>query len=130
MNRPKTTTAAAIVLFVLSATNGIGAIPFLMRGAATTDGPPFFVELVIFAAALVGLVSAYGVWRQQRWGALLSIIVCTMTGLVNLPGVLFAPGLFGKGVSAASLLTAIAVIVLLLWPKPRSAPASSQPLGQ
>ena len=83
MNRPKTYTAAAIVQFLLSAMNGIGSIPFLMRGAATPDVPPFFVELVLFATAILGFISAYGVWRNQRWGVLVTISLCILTGLVN-----------------------------------------------
>src|SRR5690349_12544264 len=81
MNRPKTYTAAAIVQFLLSAMNGIGSIPFLMRGAATPDNPPFFVELVLFATAILGFISAYGVWRNQRWGVLVTIGLCILTGL-------------------------------------------------
>jgi uncharacterized membrane protein (DUF2068 family) len=96
-----------------------------MRGAATTEPPPFFVELVIFATALLGIVAAYGVWRSQRWGAILSIIMSIVTGLVNLPGLLFAPGLPGKLASAVSLLLAAAVIVLLLWPRPKPVSVAS-----
>ena len=118
MNRPKTYTAAAIVQFLLSAFNGVLSIPFLMRGSATSDAPPFFVALVLFATAILGFISAYGIWRNQKWGVLVTIGLCIVTGLVNLPGLLFAPGLVGKLVTLASLIPAIAIIVLLLWPKP------------
>ena len=99
-----------------------------MRGAATADAPPFFVELVIFATAILGMLSAYGVWRNQKWGVILTIIICIIIGLVNLPGLLFAPSIVGKLASSASLIPAIIIIALLLWPKPKSAPSSSQAL--
>jgi len=126
--RPKTYTAAAIVQFLLSALNGIVSIPFLMRGAATPDAPPFFVELVLFATAILGFICAYGIWHNQRWGVLVTIILSILTGLVNLPGLLFAPGLVGKLVTMASLIPAITIIVLLLWPRPT--PTSGPPVHQ
>jgi hypothetical protein len=126
MNRPKTYTAAAIVQLLLSALNGIASIPFLMRGAATPDAPPFFVELVLFATAMLGFISAYGIWRNQRWGVLVTIILCILTGLANLPGLLFAPSLVGKLATAASLIPAIVIIALLLWPKPKPISVASQ----
>ncbi len=129
MSRPKTYTAAAILQFLLSAMNAIGSIPFLMRGA-TSEAPPFFVELVLFATAILGFISAYGIWRNQRWGALVSIVLCILTVLVTLPGVLFAPGVIGKVASLATLVPAIAIVVLLLWPKPKPVPASGQVVRQ
>jgi hypothetical protein len=121
MNRPKTYTAAAIVQLLLSALNIIASIPFLMGGAAP-DAPPFLVELVLLATALVGLVSAYGIWRHQRWSVPLTITLCILIGLVNVPGLLFAPGLVGKLATLASLFPAIVIIALLLWPKPTFVP--------
>ncbi len=130
MNRPKTYTAAAIVQFLLSTLNAIASIPFLMRGAATPDAPPFFVEIVLFATAMLGFISAYGVWRNQRWGVLVTIMLCILTGLVNVPGLLFAPGLAGKFAAAASLIPAIVIIALLLWPKPKPISVPSQAIRQ
>ncbi|HEU5013049.1 MAG TPA: hypothetical protein VFT66_10945 [Roseiflexaceae bacterium] len=125
MNRPKTYTIAAILQFLLSAMNGVGSIPFLMRGNVTNSAPPFFVELVLFATAILGFIGTYGIWRNQRWGVILTIILCILTGLVNLPGLLFAPGVLGKVATAASLIPAIVIIVLLLWPKPKLTPVSN-----
>nr|MDQ2996547.1 hypothetical protein [Chloroflexota bacterium] len=65
-----------------------------------------------------------------RWGVLVTIMLCILTGLVNLPGLLFAPGLVGKVASAASLIPAIVVIALLLWPKPKSISVPSQAMRQ
>lgn len=125
MNRPKTYTIAAILQFLLSAMNGAGSIPFLMRGNVPNSAPPFFVELVLFATAILGFIGAYGIWRNQKWGVILTIVICILTGLVNLPGLLFAPGVLGKVATAASLIPAIVIIVLLLWPKPKLAPVSN-----
>jgi uncharacterized membrane protein (DUF2068 family) len=80
---------------------------------------------VLFATAILGFIGTYGIWRNQRWGVILTIILCILTGLVNLPGLLFAPGVLGKVATAASLIPAIVIIVLLLWPKPKLTPVSN-----
>ncbi len=124
MNRPKTYTIAVILQLVLSLSSIILTIPFLAQGAAgPSSGPPFAVELVLFATAILGLPAAYGVWHNQRWGAILAIILGILTGLVCLPGLLFAPGLVGALASASTVVLVMAIIVLLLWPRPALASA-------
>ncbi len=126
MSRPKTYTIAVILQLLLSVTSIVGSIPFLARGdAGFSSGPPFAVELVIFATAILGLPAAYGVWHNQRWGAILAIVLGILTGLVCLPGLLFAPVPVGKLASAGDVVLVVAIIVLLLWPRPALASASS-----
>lgn len=124
MNRPKTYTIAAVLQLLLSIASIFGSIPFLARGdAGSSSGPPFAVELIIFAASILGLPSAYGVWRNQKWGVILSIVSGILVGLVSLPGVLFAPVPVGQLASAIDVVFVVAIIVLLLWPKPKLASA-------
>ncbi len=124
MNRPRTYTIAVILQLLLSVSSIPGSISFLARGdAGFSSGPPFAVELVIFATAILGLPAAYGVWHNQRWGVILSIVLGILTGLVCLPGLLFAPSLFGQLASAADVVLDVAIIVLLLWPRPALASA-------
>ncbi len=126
MNRPKTYTIAAILQLLLSVSSIVLSIPFLARGdAGLSSGPPFAVELVIFATAILGLPAAYGVWHNQRWGVILDIVLGILTGLVCLPGLLFAPGLVGALASASTVILVVAIIVLLLWPRPALTSAPS-----
>ncbi len=126
MNRPKTYAIAVILQLLLSVSNIPGSISFLARGdAGFSSGPPFAVELVLFATAILGLPAAYGVWHNQKWGVVLSIVLGILTGLVCLPGLLFAPVPVGKLASASDVILVVAIIVLLLWPRPALASAPS-----
>ncbi len=126
MNRPKTYAIAVILQLLLSVSSIVLSIPFLARGdAGLSSGPPFAVELVIFATAILGLPAAYGVWHNQRWGVILCIVLGILTGLVCLPGLLFAPGLVGALASASTVTLVVAIIVLLLWPRRALASAPS-----
>lgn len=126
--RPKTYTIAAILQFLLSVYGIVGAIPLLERGAAATaqaaDSPPPLFLLIGFAVAVLGIVSAYGVWRNRKWGVILTIVLRALDGLAALPGLLFAPKLTWYIAAWVGVLSAITVIALLLWPKSKPATAS------
>jgi hypothetical protein len=128
MNRPKTYTIAAILQFLYSVYTVAVVIPLLARGATAADqaadSPPYFILVIAFIVAVLGIVSAYGVWRNQKWGVILTIIVRAIDGLAALPGLLFAPTLMLKIDAWAGVLIAIVIIALLLWPKSKPAPAS------
>lgn len=123
MNRPKTYTIAAIVQFVLSVMMVVTSAQALLPGRSFTEGIPLPVQLMVLALGAIGLVSAYGVWRTQRWGVVLTILIRASDGLLAAPGVLFAPTPSLKAMAGAGILISIAVIVLLLWPKPRPSAA-------
>ena len=75
-------------------------------------GNGFAVLIVILST--IGLVSAYGIWQNQKWGKVLAIITMGLNGLLALPGVIFAPTLPLKLDPASGVTAAIVVIVLLL----------------
>ena len=75
-------------------------------------GNGFAVVFVILCS--IGLISAYGIWQNQKWGKVLAIIVMGLSGLLSLPGVIFAPTLLLKLDPASGVVAAIVVIVLLL----------------
>jgi len=75
-------------------------------------GNGFAVLVVILCS--IGLVAAYGVWQNQKWGKVLAIIDMGLNGLIALPGVIFAPTLPLKLDPASGVIAAIVVIVLLL----------------
>jgi hypothetical protein len=128
MNRPKTYTIAAILQFLFSVYAVVTSIPLLARGTTVTeqaaDSPPYFIVMLGFIVAVLGIISAYGVWRNQKWGVILTIILRALDSLSALPGLLFAPTLMWKMVAGSGVLISIVIIILLLWPKPKLAPVS------
>jgi hypothetical protein len=130
--RPKTYTIAAILWFLSSAAGVVVSIPALSQGATafnqTTIGPPYVVVLVGMLLNAMGLVSAYGVWRNQKWGVILTIILSALNGLLGAPGILFAPVIWVRVFAGSGVVFMIMIIALLLWPKPKSATIASQPV--
>ena len=129
MNRPKTYTIAAILQGLFSLYAMVTTIPLLARGD-TAPTPPFFIIVIGFALAVLGIISAYGVWRNDKWGVVLTIIVRAIDGLGALPGLLFAPTLALQISAWVSVLFAIVIIALLLWPKPKAVQAANQATRQ
>ena len=128
MNRPKTYTIAAILQFLVSVFSVVASIPLLVQGATTVEiageSPPFFIVILGFSIGLLGLISAYGVWRNQKWGVILTILLRAVDGLSALPGILFAPTVALTIAASVGVLSAIVVIALLLWPKAKLAPVA------
>ena len=122
MNRPKTYTVAAILQFLVSVFSVVASFPVLMLGVNAVDqagdSPPFLIVMLTFSIGLLGLVSAYGVWRNQKWGVILTIILRAVDGLSALPGLLYAPTIGLTIAASIGVVLAIVVIALLLWPKP------------
>jgi hypothetical protein len=116
---------AAVISFLLSAINLFVSLTFVVQGAAAVnqgaDGPPYFVELVLFVISVLGLIAAYGTWKQMRWGILLTIIINGVNLLSAAPGVLFAPRPWGLIASAVTILLSATAIVLCLLPDRRPA---------
>lgn len=127
MTRPKTYTIAAIIQFVVSVIVVGTALTSLPQGAAALDsveGPGYLFTVVGLILGLAGLFSAFGVWKVQKWGVILTIVIRAFDGLTALPGIIFAPTLATKMPAALGVLIAVVVIGLLLWPKPDLAPVA------
>lgn len=126
MTRPRTYTIAAVLQALMSLLAILATIPILVAGANATDqlgaSPPFFVMLLSFGAGVLGLVSAYGVWKVQKWGVILSIFLRALDGLSAAPGLLFAPTLTWRLLAILGVGMSMLVIALLLWPQPKAAP--------
>jgi len=124
MNRPKTYTIAAIIQFVVSLIVVVQTLIALPQGATSldsVDGPGYFFTMAGLILGLAGLFSAFGVWKNQKWGVILTIIIRALDGVAASPGILFAPFPF-KLIPITGVLIAVVVIGLLLWPKPKLAP--------
>lgn len=125
MLRPRAYTIAIVLMVLYSLLNFAGELPNLMRGAV--DAPnvePFALVLVNFVTAVLGLVSAYGVWRMEKWGVMLMLVVAAIDILASLPAVLFAPEAPLRLMAGLGVVWCAVIIVLLLRPSSKSAPAS------
>src|SRR5260221_724558 len=93
MNRSKPTTVAAILQFVLCASNIVLTLPDLAKGASTQSGglAGYMVTVLNFAIGIVGVVTVYGIWKNMKWGKILAIAVDAVGVLLLVPAVMFVP---------------------------------------
>ncbi len=121
MTRPQSYAVAAVLMVLMSAARAVIQLPFLARGAGgnvgifgdSDPGPPFFLTVVNFVVTVLGFVSAYGVWRVEKWGVVLTIALCALGMLDQVPALLFVPFPF-RLVAAFGIVWAASIIVLLL----------------
>ena len=128
MNRPRTYTIAAILQILFSAFGVVASLPSLAEGARQVDqaaeGPPYIIIVMGVLAGTLGLVSAYGVWRNQKWGLILTLVLSVINCLSALPGILFAPTVGVRLLALTGVVIPIIIICLLLWPKTKRTPLS------
>ena len=121
MNRLSRSTAlkiAAILAITLGLFGIIASLPYLAQGAEAINNanePPYFVIVVGFATALLSLIAAFGLWQQQRWGIILTVLLHAVDALLAAPGILFAPTLFTWLAAIMSTLLDIVIIALCFW---------------
>lgn len=137
MNRATALKIAAGILLALALLDlFIYELPALMLGQAAVDqianadggGPPFFMVLLSSALDVLSIVTAYGLWRGQRWAVILAIIISAFGILSGLGGVLFAGDIGTQLFAGLGVVLSIATIVLCLWrerkPRERAMQAS------
>ncbi len=112
--------AAAAVLNALISVIGlvvsIAPLPLGAEGAsASGDNPPFAVLVVGVVFGVLGLVGSFGIWRGERWGLILTIVIRGLDGLASLAGV-FAGDTTLRLLAILSVVGAAVVIFLLLRP--------------
>ena len=115
MHRSKQIIIASIltVLYTLQAIIRVSIALATQNQDAIDMGNGFLVVILILCT--VCLVSAYGVWQNQKWGKILVIITLGLNALLALPGVIFAPTLLLKLDPASGVIVAIVVTILLLY---------------
>ena len=126
MTRSKPITIAALWLFLSNALSIVAGVPLLLTRGSDTLGPefgtpPYFVFVVSLVLSSIGLVAAYGAWKNQRWGKILSIIVLVLNVLLALPGIFLAPTMNLQLFATSGIAINIVIIVLLLWRTPKPA---------
>lgn len=131
MRRPRTYTIAAILLALVSLSAVVMEIPYLARGAdyapvsSDEPDPPFVFTVVNFAIAVLGFAASYGIWRMQKWGVVLGLVLAALNILITLPAVIFAPPLVLRLLGVLGIASCAAIIVLLLRSGPRPASVGS-----
>lgn len=111
-------TVAAVLNLVTSVVSIVFSMPALIDGADATnssgDQPPYIVMVLGFAIGVAGLISTYGVWKVQRWGVVLTIVINALNFLSAIPGIPFAPTLWMHIAATASCVVSALIIWLLL----------------
>lgn len=120
MNRSMPVTVAAVLTFLSSAYSVVFSIPVLARGVQsvteTNDTPPYFIMVLGLILGVLGIVAAWGLWRNQRWGKILTIAVIAIGALSALPGIFFAPTTALWIAATVTVVIDILIIVLVLLP--------------
>jgi len=110
---------AALLSFLIGVYTFIEAIPYLARGASDIDAaastPPYFVIVSGFTFAIMRMVGAYGTWKEQRWGIVVTILANAIDSVLALPGIFFAQTMeFWLG-SIVGVAFGVVIIALCLW---------------
>ena len=111
--------AAAVLNALLSLIGLVVSIAPLHLGAegagASGDNPPFAALVVGVILGVLGLVGSFGIWRSERWGLILTIVVRGLDGLGGVFGLL-AEDTTLRLLAILSVVGAAVVIFLLLRP--------------
>jgi hypothetical protein len=109
--------AAAALNAVISVIGLVVSIVPLHLGAegasASGDNPPFAALVLGVVLGVLGLVGSFGIWRGERWGLILTIVIRGLDGLASLAGI-FADDTTLRALAILSVVGAAVVIVLLL----------------
>ena len=122
MNRLSRSTAlkiAAVLSFSVGLFEFIFFLPYVVRGATdiTQDATamPYGVILIAFVLAILRIVAAYGAWKDQRWGIVITLIVNAIDAIFAMPGLLFAPSMGFQIGSIVVVVLSILTCALSLW---------------
>jgi uncharacterized membrane protein (DUF2068 family) len=124
MSQSKQITIAAILLFLLSLLNTASDISFVLAGpaaAATSGNWPYALGVFNVAYSVAGMIAAFALWRNMRWGKPLALIVSALS-ILNI----LIPILSGEldafpmvmGLIFAALYLLVIVLVLRYAPVP------------
>jgi len=130
MNRLTRSTAlkiAAVLSLLIGVSTVVFALPLISRGADAvnqgSDAPPYVIVLLAVILGVIAIVAAYGTWKGQRWGIILTILANALNGLSAAPGLLFAPSPTLLIAATITVVLSIIIIVLCLWRDRTLAPA-------
>lgn len=129
VQRTRAHTTAAVLNLAVSLFTIAFTLPVLFLGSdganKSGDQPPFGVIVFAFALGLIGVLSSYGVWRGERWGVVVTIVVNALSFLSGAPGIFAAPTAFLQVASVASCALNVVIIYLLLRRRPAAVTAGA-----
>jgi hypothetical protein len=120
--RPLPVTIAAILVALLSLFNSPWPWFALFPGA---EEAPAFVVYSGIVLGIAGLVAAVGLWMTKKWSLWLTIAVCVLNILLNLPGLAMVPTVALQAAIAVQTIGFIITLVLVVLPSARRALAAS-----
>lgn len=125
VHRPPTLVAAITLLAYAQLrdllTLTLGGMP------AGAEVIPQAVIISGYVAALLSLAAIYGLWTMRRWGLVLGLLVAAVGVLGAAPGLAFAPTRELWVSALITVLTGLALIILLALPASRQAFAGRKP---
>lgn len=109
--RPQPSVTFALIVLVLL---GVGHlfVPF----APDADKIPSVVVYGDVVLGVVSLVAAYGLFKLTLWGRILTLIVAALNVLSAAPGVVSAPNLELRVVTAMYVVLSLVIIALVARP--------------
>lgn len=110
---------AAVLSLIVNGYSAVFALPLVAQGADTVNQNPemipYFVLLLSLVVGVIGIVAAYGAWKQQRWGIILTIVTALINGLSAAPGLNMAPTEMFRVFAIAGVTLSAVIIVFCLW---------------
>jgi uncharacterized membrane protein len=110
---------AAVLSAVLGTLTVLASLPLIARGASviaqSNDSPPYVILILALVTGIIAIVAAFGTWKRQRWGIILTILVNLVNGLGALPGIQAAPTPLLTFGATATVIASVLIIVLCLW---------------
>lgn len=123
--RPQPSVTFALIVLVLL---GVGHlfVPF----APDADKIPSVVVYGDVVLGVVSLVAAYGLFKLTLWGRILTLIVAALNVLSAAPGVVSAPNLELRVVTAMYVVLSLVIIALVARPSELKPSAQRAPAAQ
>lgn len=115
MPRP-TTINVAMFLLVLAAL--LGFVPLPIPGMEDVPKEAVYIG---WAAGILGLLAAYGLFKLKKWGLWLGVAIAALDGLAAAPGIFFGPTTEVKMLAGSGVVLRLATVILLLMKSSRSA---------
>jgi hypothetical protein len=110
---------AAVILWTVAALGIVTVgIPFLTGSRPDAVGPVFWLFVFSFAVDAITLVVAYGVWRAERWGIILAIVISSFNAVLNTMGALFDADMAIRMMAGSFVVASLFVIYLCLRREP------------
>ena len=105
---------AAIILWVMALLGIIVVgLPYI-RGGISFDDPVYGLNLFSSSVDVVTVLVAYGVWRAERWGIILAIVISVFNAILNTGGALLDPNIGVRIMAGTFVFAAISVIYFCL----------------